>query len=79
MMSTTSDSSDLRRPDPSGCRWCGVNERDHMQRWKPPVGWHQWAPPTQQQRKERMKARRARPETARRDSAIRGNPTLLAA
>ena len=46
--------------DPSGCRWCGVDQREHMQRWKPPVGWHQWTPPTQQQTKTRMHARRAR-------------------
>ncbi|GHH81592.1 hypothetical protein GCM10018781_64570 [Kitasatospora indigofera] len=52
--------SDLRIPSPSGCRWCGVDEREHMQRWKPPVGWHTWQPPTLDQRKERMRARRSR-------------------
>jgi hypothetical protein len=50
--------------DPSGCRWCGVDQRDHMQRWTPPSkdgpGWHKWTPPTQQQTKDRMIARRAR-------------------
>ena len=51
---------DVRIPSPSGCRWCGVEERQHMQRWKPPVGWHRWEPPTLEQRKERMLARRAR-------------------
>ncbi len=50
--------SELRIPSPSGCRWCGVEEREHMQRWKPPVGWHRWVPPTLEQRKERMQARR---------------------
>lgn len=29
-----------------------------MQRWKPPVGWHEWVAPTLEQRKERMRARR---------------------
>lgn len=64
-MSTMDDGSDLHIPAPSGCRWCGVDEREHMQRWKPPVGWHTWEPPTQEQRKERMKARRRRPGQAR--------------
>ncbi|MFF1604188.1 hypothetical protein ACFVYV_43385 [Streptomyces mirabilis] len=44
---------------PSACRWCGIPEREHAQRWKPPVGWHKWAPPTQQQIKDRMLVRRA--------------------
>ncbi|GAA2457115.1 hypothetical protein [Streptomyces macrosporus] len=44
--------------EPSGCRWCGVEEREHMQRWKSSVGWHQWAAPTDEQRKARMLARR---------------------
>jgi hypothetical protein len=44
--------------DPSGCRWCGISQRDHMQRWKPPVGWHTWEQPTQEQTKARMRARR---------------------
>lgn len=65
---------DLRLPAPSGCRWCGVDEREHMQRWKPPVGWHSWEPPTLRQRKERMLARRLRRGsggTALRSAAIR--------
>jgi hypothetical protein len=44
---------------PFACRWCGVPEREHMQRWKPPVGWHQWTQPTQGQIKARMLARRS--------------------
>ncbi|GAA3691675.1 hypothetical protein GCM10022420_090700 [Streptomyces iranensis] len=64
-MSAMHDDSDLRLPAPSGCRWCGVDEREHMQRWKPPVGWHKWEPPTLEQRKERMKARRRRPGAPR--------------
>ncbi|WP_145503154.1 hypothetical protein [Streptomyces sp. CFMR 7] len=48
-----------RLTHPSGCQHCGINQREHMQRWKPPVGWHQWAAPTQAQIKARMQARRA--------------------
>ncbi|MFC3986499.1 hypothetical protein [Streptosporangium jomthongense] len=46
-------------PAPSGCRWCGLEEREHFQRWKSPVGWHVWTEPTSDQRKERMRERRA--------------------
>jgi hypothetical protein len=45
--------------NPNGCRWCGIDRRPHFQQWKPPVGWHQWEQPTQQQIKDRMLARRA--------------------
>lgn len=37
-------------PVPSSCRWCGVEERCHGQRW---------TPPTTAQIKARMLARRA--------------------
>lgn len=47
-------------PNPSGCRHCGIDQREHARRWKPPAGWHQWTAPTQQQIKDRMLARRAR-------------------
>jgi hypothetical protein len=43
---------------PNGCRWCGVVEREHARQWKLPAGWHQWEPPTDEQRKTRMLARR---------------------
>jgi hypothetical protein len=43
---------------PSGCRHCGVEQRDHFQRWTPEAGWHGYTPPTQQQIKDRMNARR---------------------
>ncbi|GGM93454.1 hypothetical protein GCM10011609_33720 [Lentzea pudingi] len=43
---------------PNGCRWCGVVQREHARRWTPPTGWHQWEPPTDEQRKHRMLARR---------------------
>lgn len=68
-MSATDGGSGVRLPAPGGCRWCGVEEREHMQRWKPPVGWHKWEPPTLEQRKERMKARRRRPGTSGRSTA----------
>lgn len=51
---------DQHTPPPNGCRWCGIEERNHLQRWKPEVGWHQWVAPTSEQRKERMLARRKR-------------------
>ncbi|MBM9510047.1 hypothetical protein [Actinacidiphila acididurans] len=44
---------------PYACRWCGIGEREHMQRSKPPVGWHPWQAPTQEQIKTRMLLRRA--------------------
>jgi hypothetical protein len=44
---------------PSGCRWCGVTKPDHASRWNVDIGWHQWTQPTQQQIKDRMRARRA--------------------
>jgi hypothetical protein len=43
---------------PSGCKHCGLPQRPHAQRWKPPVGWHQWEHPTQEQIKARMLDRR---------------------
>jgi hypothetical protein len=43
---------------PGGCRWCGIEQYGHTQRWRPSVGWHTWAEPTDAQRKARMKARR---------------------
>ncbi|WP_242890160.1 hypothetical protein [Actinomadura litoris] len=46
-------------PEPSGCRWCGLAEREHLQRWALGAGWHGWTEPTQKQRKARMLARRA--------------------
>ena len=45
-------------PTPNGCRWCGLDARGHFRRWKEPVGWHKWTPPTDGQRKERMLARK---------------------
>ncbi|MEV8335659.1 hypothetical protein [Streptomyces niveus] len=49
----------MATPDPMGCLWCGVPHREHMRRWKPPVGWHEWAAPTQERILARMEVRRA--------------------
>ncbi|MEU4080381.1 hypothetical protein [Streptomyces venezuelae] len=45
---------------PNGCRHCGIDHHEHAQRWTEAAKWHQWTPPTQQQIKARMRARRAR-------------------
>lgn len=46
-------------PTPSGCRWCGTEQRSHGQRWIKSAGMHMWTAPTNEQRLARMKARRA--------------------
>jgi hypothetical protein len=46
-------------PDPNACSHCHLAARGHMQQWTEAVGWHKWAEPTDAQRLERMKARRA--------------------
>lgn len=48
---------------PNGCRWCGIAKDQHYQQWLPETGWHGWVPPTGEQRKERMLARRAAANT----------------
>ncbi|MFD7620077.1 hypothetical protein [Streptomyces sp. NPDC059802] len=45
--------------EPSACRYCGITRREHMQRWTTDARWHQWAAPTMQQIKARMRARSA--------------------
>jgi hypothetical protein len=45
-------------PLPMGCRWCGVQERGHAQRWVPSKGWHTYVHPTGAQRIARFKIRR---------------------
>lgn len=64
-MGSDSEDRDRRPVMPSGCRWCGVDLRDHFQRWAPEVGWHQWTEPTAQQRKERILARHRRVKKSR--------------
>lgn len=44
---------------PSGCAHCGLEQRGHSQRWTETAGWHGYMPPTQQQIKDRMNARKA--------------------
>ncbi|MFF6940411.1 hypothetical protein [Streptomyces lavendulae] len=48
-----------REITPSACRHCGIPEREHAQRWKPPAGWRRWEPPTDRQILARMRHRRA--------------------
>jgi hypothetical protein len=36
----------LTAPMPMGCRWCGVDKREHGQRWVPGRGFHGWVRPT---------------------------------
>lgn len=45
-------------PAPSGCRWCGYEERSHGNVWVRSVGSHLYVNPTVAQRKARMLARR---------------------
>jgi hypothetical protein len=45
--------------EPNACRHCDVPEREHYRRYTDAAEWHQWAAPTDQQRKERMLARQA--------------------
>ena len=42
--------------DPSACRHCGIPEAQHLQRWKPSVGWHVWTEPTKEQRYAAIRA-----------------------
>lgn len=49
----------LNFQSPYGCRWCGLTQQGHMQRWSLVPGWHKWVPPVQEQILERMLARRA--------------------
>ncbi|WP_433223383.1 hypothetical protein [Microtetraspora malaysiensis] len=62
---------------PNGCRWCGIEAQVHFRRWKPPAGWHQWEAPTNEQRKERMIARRLQQESKSGEyQALSLRPTL---
>jgi hypothetical protein len=45
--------------EPSACGRCGIPYRKHYQHWTRAAGWHKYQPPTQQQIKDRMQARRA--------------------
>jgi hypothetical protein len=43
----------------NGCRWCGILQDDHGNRWTLGTGWHLWAAPDDASRLGRMLARRA--------------------
>ncbi|MET1075093.1 MAG: hypothetical protein ABWY11_20770 [Umezawaea sp.] len=60
MNETLNENADEQAPNPNGCRWCGADREEHLQRWAPTVKWHAWVEPTAAQRKERLLARRAR-------------------
>lgn len=45
---------------PSGCAHCGLDHRTHYRRWTASAGWHGYTPPSQDQIKARMLARRTR-------------------
>jgi hypothetical protein len=50
--------------EPNACTWCDIGQREHLQRWTRSAGWHTWAAPTDEQRLERMLARRVRRTTS---------------
>jgi hypothetical protein len=50
--------------DPSACRYCGIPEAQHLQQWKPPVGWHVWTEPTSEQRYVAIRANAAERKAA---------------
>lgn len=43
-------------PAMNGCRWCGFMRIDHANRWVPSQGWHEFAEPTDTQRRARYLA-----------------------
>lgn len=49
----------MAETSPNGCTHCGIEQRLHARRWTQAAGWRQWTPPTDAQRLERMRARRA--------------------
>lgn len=53
---------------PDGCTHCGIDARDHAQRWTRDVGWHGYVPPSDAQRLQRMQTRRTTTTTTRKDN-----------
>lgn len=45
-------------PEPNACRWCGDDQHHHGWQYHPEAGLHQWTEPTDEQRLQRMRARR---------------------
>lgn len=43
---------------PHGCRWCGIERRDHCQLWIRGRSWHGWTEPTRAQLLARTRALR---------------------
>lgn len=43
----------------NGCRWCGILQHEHGNRWIHGTGYHLWAAPDDATRLGRMRARRA--------------------
>lgn len=46
--------AEWRKPEPNGCRHCGIGEREHASRFAPSVGQHRYEAPTDAQRIDRM-------------------------
>lgn len=57
-MRASNSATNSHTDSPNGCKWCGIEERSHYRRWKPPTGLHLWEAPTDEQRKNRMTTRR---------------------
>lgn len=49
----------VETPEPGGCRWCGIGERQHASRFTAPVGQHLFVTPTAALLLARLRARRA--------------------
>ncbi|MFF6866679.1 hypothetical protein [Streptomyces ardesiacus] len=45
-------------PNPMGCAECDIDRDRHARQYSETAGWHTWQQPTQQQIKDRMRARR---------------------
>ena len=52
---------------PMGCRLCGIERRGHAIQYGP-AGRHTWTQPTEQQIKDRMRARQAEREAPATDA-----------
>lgn len=64
----------MAETSPNGCTHCGIEARDHANRWTQAAGWHRWTPPTDAQRLERMRARKAETPPAPPAASAPGRP-----
>ena len=48
---------DVDMSPPNSCSWCGIERREHMQRWMEGIGWHGWIEPSDSLRLIRMRSR----------------------